>query len=180
MRKERGDFEKYLTGDGIDIGAGRDALKVESGQVTSWDINKGDAQVLDGVLNDSFDFAYSSHCLEHMRDVGEALTNWARVVKPGGYLYIVVPDYLYYEKLRWPSVFNEGHNHTFSMNITREQVERDNHWNIKKDLTPLLKSIGVDVLNVGLELDGFNYNAGHEDQTMKDALSQLCIIAKKR
>jgi len=116
MRLARGDFQNYLRGDGIDIGAGDDALRVPSGTVRPWDQPDGDAQLLAGISADCFDFVYSSHCLEHMRGVPEALENWIRVLRPGGWLYVVVPDYLLYEKMTWPSPFNSDHpteKHTF-------------------------------------------------------------------
>src|SRR5947209_9131534 len=97
-RLRLGHFEKYLRGSGIDIGCGDDPLAVPEGHVRWWDKVEGDAQHLLGVEAGRFDFVYSSHCLEHLRDVGEALSNWLRVLRPGGYLYVVVPDYLLYEK----------------------------------------------------------------------------------
>ncbi len=41
-----------------------------------------------------FDAAFSSHCLEHLypAEVGVALGEFYRVIKPGGHLIIVVPD----------------------------------------------------------------------------------------
>ena len=42
----------------------------------------------DGVL----DFVFSSHGLEHFDDPAEVLTEWARVVKVGGFICVVVPD----------------------------------------------------------------------------------------
>jgi len=42
----RGDFVKYLHGNGIDIGSGDDPLSVPLGNVTTWDTDQGDAQSL--------------------------------------------------------------------------------------------------------------------------------------
>lgn len=50
--------------------------------------------------NDSQDFVYSSHVLEHIKDSYDALSEWFRVLKPGGYLFIVVPHAYLYERLR--------------------------------------------------------------------------------
>ena len=84
MRLRRGDFDRYLIGSGIDIGAGGDLLKITNGTVKRWDKSEGDAQLMEGVKDESFDFVYSSHCLEHMKDVEIALRNWIRILKPGG------------------------------------------------------------------------------------------------
>src|SRR5579863_7989152 len=39
----------------------------------------------------SVDFVVSSHVIEHFPDPIKALKEWYRVVKPGGYLYIIAP-----------------------------------------------------------------------------------------
>ncbi len=179
LRRARGDFDQFLKGHGIDIGSGPDPLIIEEGAVRTWDLKDGDAQLMAGVPDAHFDFVYSSHCLEHMRDIPEALKNWTRILKPGGHLYFAVPDYLLYEKLCWPSQFNSDHKHTFSFIITRRQVQRPNHWHIDEDMVPLLDELDLETVRVTIEDNGFNYNAGPYDQTMYTALSQLCFVAKK-
>lgn len=87
-----GDFEKYLHGNGIDVGGGADCLVLPNGiegKVQLWDLQDGDAQYLHSIKDNTFDFVYSSHCLEHMRNVKCALTNWIRVCKGGGYCMFV-------------------------------------------------------------------------------------------
>jgi predicted SAM-dependent methyltransferase len=180
MRKDRGDFNEFLKGNGIDIGCGDDCLKVESGAVRPWDVKDGDAQLMTGVPDGELDFVYSSHCMEHIRDVRETLTNWIRILKPGGHLYIVVPDYILYEKMTWPSMFNPDHKQSFSVIVQRRTVMRPNHFHIATDLVPLLNELNADLVRVTLEDRGYNYNAGMLDQTLAGALSQLCIVAKKR
>ena len=51
-----------------------------------------DAQTLSKVRADTYDLVFSSHCLEHIPNVYLALEHWARVVKPGGWIIIFVPD----------------------------------------------------------------------------------------
>jgi SAM-dependent methyltransferase len=179
FRKARGDFDKWLHGDGIDIGCGRDPLKVEKGTVRAWDIPDGDAQLMAGVPDNTYDFVYSSHCLEHMRDVPESLRNWLRITKPGGFVYTVVPDYVLYEKMCWPSRFNGDHKQSFSFMITRQAVVRPNHYHIQQDLVPLIKSLGAEPVFMQLEDYGFNYNFAIVDQTLGNAVAQYCIVAQK-
>lgn len=179
VRVRRGDFEKFLRGDGIDIGAGNDPLRPLNGTVRSWDKPEGDAQLMAGISDSHFDFVYSSHCLEHMREVPEALRNWTRILKPGGWLYVVVPDYVLYEKLTWPSRFNRDHKQSFSNFISRSAVVRPNHWHMDQDLVPLLRELGLTQTTWALESHNFNFNAGSFDQTVKDAVAQLYFVAQK-
>lgn len=179
MRYTRGDFDTYLVGTGIDIGCGNDPLKIKTGKVKEWDKPQGDCSYLKGEQDNAYDFVYSSHCIEHVVCVATTLTHWIRVLKPGGCLYITVPDYMFYEKCRWPSVFNTDHKHSFSLDIGREHVKRVNHWNIDKDLKPLLHSLKVRLLSKTLELSGYDWNNGQLDQTTRGTLSQLCLIARK-
>jgi len=112
---------RYFVGRGIDVGSGNDSLSqyinVFHGikSIRNWDAVDGDAQYLDNVPDNEFDFLHSSHCLEHMVDVSLALENWVRVVKPNGFLIITVPDFEIYEHGVWPSHYNEDHKWTFSM-----------------------------------------------------------------
>jgi SAM-dependent methyltransferase len=43
------------------------------------------------LADNSVDFVISSHVIEHFPDPIKALREWYRVVKPGGYLYIIAP-----------------------------------------------------------------------------------------
>lgn len=134
-RKAEGFYDKYLTGTGIDIGCGSDPI-TES--CRAWDLADGDAQKLEGVLDCSYDYVYSSHCLEHMRDPLEALGSWWRVLKPGGYLIVIVPDEDLYEQGIWPSVFNPDHKWTYSIS-----KEAGRSWSPRhKDLVELVKGLG--------------------------------------
>ncbi|MGD0461059.1 MAG: class I SAM-dependent methyltransferase [Tepidisphaeraceae bacterium] len=180
LRKARGDFDNFLRGRGIDIGCGNDPLKVDNGSVRPWDIPDGDAQVMAGVPDGELDFVYSSHCLEHMRDVPTTLHHWARIVKPGGFLYFAVPEYFLYEKMTWPSMFNTDHKQSFSVLISRRQVQRPNHYHTTEDMIPLMTSLGLEPIRITLEDHGFNYNCGILDQTLQHAIAQLCFVAKKK
>ena len=112
---------RYFVGHGIDIGGKPDPLGQYTGifggmlSVRTWDLEDGDAQYLRGLADNSFDFVHSSHCLEHMVDVVEALRNWIRVVKPAGYLIVTIPEEDMYEQGQWPSRFNGDHKWTFTM-----------------------------------------------------------------
>jgi SAM-dependent methyltransferase len=51
-------------------------------------VSPGDQLPLD---DNSVDFVISSHVIEHFPEPIKALKEWYRVVKPGGYLYIIAP-----------------------------------------------------------------------------------------
>jgi hypothetical protein len=66
-----GNFFRYFSGNGVDIGAGPDCIdryKSVFGfdSCYDWDIKDGDAQTMDSVPNGTYSFVHSSHCLEHM------------------------------------------------------------------------------------------------------------------
>src|SRR4051812_39317944 len=92
-----------LTGRGIDIGCGNDPV---NGAVECFDVPHGDANDILSYIRDRecYDFVYSSHCLEHMREPVKALSGWWSLVKPGGVLMVVVPDEELYEQRYWPSL----------------------------------------------------------------------------
>ena len=102
QRLARGTFDKYLKGRGIDIGCGIDLLKGPFCNVVPFDQQDGDAQYMEKIPDNFLDFVYSSHCLEHMEDVNVAMENWIKICKPGGYIYVAVPDEDIYEKGVFP------------------------------------------------------------------------------
>lgn len=52
----------------------------------------GDAETMEGIDSDAYDFLISAHVIEHMKNPLSSLEQWCRVVKPGGLLYLIVPD----------------------------------------------------------------------------------------
>lgn len=112
---------RYFVGRGVDIGGKPDPLALYKGifplmgEVRTWDLEDGDAQYMADVADGSLDFVHSSHCLEHMADARVALGNWVRIVRPGGFLIITVPDEDLYEHGQWPSRFNSDHKWSFTI-----------------------------------------------------------------
>ena len=52
----------------------------------------GDAETLSNIADGQYDFLISAHVIEHMRNPLGALKVWRRVIKPGGLIYLIVPD----------------------------------------------------------------------------------------
>ncbi len=117
-RVKEGFFEKYCKGNGLDIGFGSDLITKDA---KGYDFEHGNAQYLKGVKDNSYDFVYSSHTIEHLPDPSEGVKNWFRVVKPGGYLIIYLPHRDLYEKeTTLPSRFNPNHRHFFLVDRDEE------------------------------------------------------------
>ena len=114
-------FQRVFTGKGIDIGAGKDNLAREGlfpniETCEDFDTKDGDAQsILEYKTKNTYDFVYSSHCLEHLSEPAKAIKDWFSLVKTNGYMVIVVPDVDLYEQGIFPSLFNREHKWTFTL-----------------------------------------------------------------
>ena len=142
-------FNTYLKGKVIDIGGGNDAV-TENAEV--FDLEHGDAQhILKYKDKESYDCVYSSHCLEHMKDVPLALSKWWKLVKPEGYMIIVVPHEDLYEQKIWPPVFNDDHKATF-----RFQTEKS--WSpVSYDIFDLAQNLPNSSI-ISAEVQDLNYD----------------------
>ena len=116
-RIKEGFYERYIVGTGIDIGCSTHERSIHP-SVFLWDkqIGSGDATYMKGVSNNFFSFVYASHILEHLVNRKTALQNWLRIVKPGGYLIVCVPERdLFEEKNKLPSIYNPDHKCFFKL-----------------------------------------------------------------
>lgn len=159
---------RYFVGDGIDIGAGADELG-QYGELfplmrscRGWDLKDGDAQLMESVADGTFDFAHSSHCLEHMRDPAEALYHWLRVVRPGGHLIITVPSEDLYEQGVFPSTFNSDHKWTFTTHKFKSWTDKSvNLLELLADFSDDVQVLKIEVLDAT-----FRYQMPRFDQTL--------------
>lgn len=97
----------------LDVGAGDDPMSKYYG-FERFDKEEGDATHLSALKANHYGLVWSSHCLEHLDDPLVALPRWWDVVKPGGVLWLLVPDFALYEHGHWPSVMNPDHRWAFS------------------------------------------------------------------
>ena len=51
-----------------------------------------DAVNISTIENNSYDFCFSSHCLEHIANPLKAISEWIRIVKKDGFIIIIVPE----------------------------------------------------------------------------------------
>lgn len=153
-RRLREGFYDLFHGSGIDIGCGEDAVPVAG--VRQWDKEDGDATLMQGVKDSSYDWVYTSHVLEHLSDPESGLKNWYRILHPGGLLFISLPHRdLYERKKALPSRWNLEHKFFWLP------------WNSEapstKGLLPLLLALGGFVLSIRVCMDGWGIPAddGH-------------------
>ena len=148
-RRIWGELERsVLTGSGIDIGCGPDPVMPTARR---FDLEHGDANVITRHVQEQFDFVYSSHCLEHMREPRAAVLEWWRLVKPGGHLFFAVPDEDLYEQGVFPSRFNDGHTATFT-------IEKERSWSpVSINVRALAESLpGGRIVRLALQDHGYD------------------------
>jgi SAM-dependent methyltransferase len=160
-------INRYFVGEGLDVGGKPDPLSLycelfsRMRQVRTWDLEDGDAQFLESVPDEQYDFVHSSHCLEHLADPAEGLKNWFRVVKPNGYMILTVPDEDLFEQGQFPSTYNQDHKWTFT-------VYKQRSWSPKSvNLLTLLMSLGgqADIVKLELLNATYRYKLPRVDQT---------------
>ncbi len=144
-------YERFLSGRVIDIGCGDDLVVPHA---EPFDRPDGDAQnILDCREAGSYDAVHSSHCLEHMADVPAALKQWWGLLKPGGFLILVVPDEDLYEQGVFPSIFNDDHKATF-------RLDKDNSWSDQshdiRELTTALPN--SEIVSIEKQSTGYDHS----------------------
>ncbi|WP_269604506.1 methyltransferase domain-containing protein [Prochlorococcus marinus] len=151
---------RYIVGNGIDIGSGEDCLSQYGeffplmNSCRAWDTPDGDAQLMESIEDNYFDFVYSSHCLEHTVNPYISLDNWIRILKPGGHLVCTIPDEDLYEQGIFPSTFNHDHKHTFT-------IHKKKSWSNKSiNLIQMLSntSLPIEIKKIELLDATFRYN----------------------
>jgi SAM-dependent methyltransferase len=157
----------YFVGSGIDIGSGDDPLTKYKQQfplltaVKEWDLEDGDAQFMNGVEDNTYDFVHSSHCLEHTHDPYETFDNWLRICKPGGHIITTIPDEDIYEQGIFPSTFNPDHKTTWT-------ISKSESWSpVSINLLEFLYQYKdkIEVLKVELVNASYMYGMQRFDQT---------------
>lgn len=101
----------YCVGNGLDLGFGgdpivRSAICIDRAETDSARSHHerpspthivGDIWHLRWFVDGSLDYVYSSHALEDAKDTRAVLKEWLRVIRPGGYLVLFLPDQKTYE-----------------------------------------------------------------------------------
>lgn len=110
---------RYTRGRGLEIGCGMEKayphfIGVDNGH----HFGRGAADIvaqaddLSMFADESMDFVFSSHTLEHMEDTKKTMAEWWRVIRPGGYLVLYLPHKDFYPNIGQPDA-NPDHKHDF-------------------------------------------------------------------
>ncbi len=94
----------------------------------------------------SVDFVVSSHVLEHFADPIAALLEWYRVVKPGGYVFMIVPHReRTFDRNQTPTMLIELQaRHAGTLAVTPDiETGHCNFW-VTEDGVELVRGIGLD------------------------------------
>ncbi len=172
-RKEIG--LKYIRGAGLELGALHNPVQVDPRKakvtfVDKYDMQKlqdlypeipqetlvanflvGDGQTLQGFADNGQDFIIANHVIEHFDNPLLALKNIFRVVKPGGIVYLAVPD-----KRHTPDITREltSFEHLHKEYLAGSETNRATHfeewamsWDGLKDIAAIQKR-ALELMNV--------------------------------
>jgi SAM-dependent methyltransferase len=163
-RVRSGFFAKYCNGRGIDIGCG--TTPFTNGAI-GYDRMIDPSHDAEGPLpfaDGHFDFVHSSHCLEHMRTPGDALAEWWRILKVGGHLIVLVPDFGLYEQRQWPSHYNGDHKSV---------------WSLVKLVNAVSKLPNAEVIEARRNSDHYDFVDKTFDRTLGQAAADIEVVVLK-
>ena len=141
-------FKDFVIGATLDIGAGRDP--VSPGAIV-FDKLQGNAEhIFEHFEHQSFDTVFSSHCLEHINEPRLVIRDWFALVKPGGHLFVIVPDEDLYEQGHFPSIFNNDHKSTFT-------ISKSASWSPKSvNLLEIAQELNGEIAYLKQQSDGYD------------------------
>lgn len=128
--------QQFCQGKGIDVGADQwpfpGAIPVRN------EIHQN-ALKLDSISDDSLDYVFSSHCLEHLHDWKKALVLWITKLKKSGTLFIYLPHIS--NKMWHPGGVWGGPGHKWSPTL--------------EILIPFFKSHGLEIIDYSTDRDEY-------------------------
>ncbi len=86
-----------------------------------------------------------------MRDPAHALAGWWSLVRPGGYLVLIVPDEDLYEQGVFPSRFNSDHKFTFT-------IKKNKSWSpVSINVLDLIQRLdSADLVSISLQDNNYD------------------------
>lgn len=125
---------KFCRGNGLDVGCGGtncDSRFYQENKIVPTAIGvdlaktnlTGPAHNLEWFRDETMDYIFSSHLLEHMLRLDICLIEWFRVLKSDGYLVMYLPLEGYYPSVGSPDA-NRDHKHNLTPNKILEILNR--------------------------------------------------------
>lgn len=139
--KVKYDIVQFTRGKGIDVGCGPSKafphfIGIDSGKDTELfgvamkpDVVCDDASNLDFIDNDTLDFVFSSHLLEHIENPLGALVEWWSKLKVGGHLSLYLPHRDLYPRIGQHGS-NPDHKHDFCEADIRNLMSEVGGWEL--------------------------------------------------
>lgn len=139
-RYEMNEVIEYTKGLGIEVGCGLN--KIHTGAIginivlSELDFGypfgaqiKADGISLPWFVDNSLDYVFSSHCLEHFHEPEKALREWTKVIRVGGFLVLILPHKMYYPNIGEPNA-NKDHKHDFLPEDVKNLIEKIGKYEI--------------------------------------------------
>ena len=117
--------QKICNGYGYDVGCG----KIEwylNGSVPI-DLSFNDGYSATNLPKKEVDYIFSSHCLEHLDDWVLVMDYWYSMIRPGGILFLYLPDY---SQEYWRPWNNYKHKHVLDVKIINDYMNDKGYTNI--------------------------------------------------
>lgn len=140
--KVKYEIVQYTRGKGVDVGCGPKKafphfIGIDSCKDTELfnieikpDVVCEDATNLDFIDENTLDFVFSSHLLEHIEDYSGALANWWSKLKVGGHLVLYLPHRDLYPRIGTYGS-NPDHKHDFCNEDIIAAMEQIGSWDLK-------------------------------------------------
>lgn len=143
--KVRWDIVPYTRGQGLDLGCGPEKAFPHFTGVDNrkdealFGIGMAPEVVVDACelrpfADESQDFVFSSHLLEHLDDCAGALKEWWRVIRPGGHLVLYLPHRDLYPRIGTPGA-NPDHVHDFAPDDIERVMRGLGGWSLRVNET---------------------------------------------
>ena len=128
---------QYCKGTGLDIGAGYWPLPGAEAVDISRGVGCG--KLISDHADESLDFIFSSHCLEHIINWKEALLKWTRKLKKGGILFLYLPHPKCEIWLPGSPMVGDGHKWIPNITVVEKEL-------IKLDMEIISRDEGPDAM----------------------------------
>ena len=116
--------KEVCKGNGLDIGCCKLEWSLPNSIPVDPQINEFEAMKLP---EGTFDYIFSSHCLEHVENYVSALEYWKTKIVKGGTLFLYLPDY---SQEYWRPWNNRKHIHCFTQHLIGDCLESLGYKNI--------------------------------------------------